>query len=90
MAAGLAIINLPACSVIDTVERFQGGERTAILISATESDRGYLLESGEFLPLGGLLQGHPNSFKERLGNLENSELNHVGRHIPPRPFHLNA
>jgi superfamily I DNA and/or RNA helicase len=40
---------LPARSAIDTVERFQGGERTVILISATESDRGYLLESGEFL-----------------------------------------
>ncbi len=33
----------------DTVERFQGGERTAILISATESDREYLLTAGEFL-----------------------------------------
>ena len=40
---------LPARSAIDTVERFQGGERTVILISATESDRGYLLEAGEFL-----------------------------------------
>ncbi len=36
-------------SAIDTVERFQGGERTVILVSATESDRAYLLESGEFL-----------------------------------------
>jgi superfamily I DNA and/or RNA helicase len=36
-------------SAIDTVERFQGGERTVILVSATESDQAYLLESGEFL-----------------------------------------
>jgi superfamily I DNA and/or RNA helicase len=36
-------------SAIDTVERFQGGERTVILVSATESDRAYLLESGDFL-----------------------------------------
>jgi superfamily I DNA and/or RNA helicase len=36
-------------SAIDTVERFQGGERTVILVSATESDRGYLLASSEFL-----------------------------------------
>ena len=36
-------------SAIDTVERFQGGERTLILVSATESDRAYLLASCEFL-----------------------------------------
>ena len=36
-------------SAVDTVERFQGGERTAIMVSATESDRGYLLAAGEFL-----------------------------------------
>ncbi len=36
-------------SAIDTVERFQGGERTVILVSATESDREYLLASSEFL-----------------------------------------
>jgi hypothetical protein len=40
---------LPARSAIDTVERFQGGERTVILVSATESDPGYLLLAGEFL-----------------------------------------
>jgi superfamily I DNA and/or RNA helicase len=31
------------------VERFQGGERTVIMVSATESDRAYLLASGTFL-----------------------------------------
>src|SRR5690349_515116 len=36
-------------SAIDTVERFQGGERTAILVSATESDRDYLRAAGDFL-----------------------------------------
>jgi hypothetical protein len=40
---------LAARSAIDTVERFQGGERTVVLVSATESDRGYLLASSEFL-----------------------------------------
>ena len=40
---------LPARSAIDTVERFQGGERTVILVSATESDPSYLLLAGEFL-----------------------------------------
>ena len=40
---------LPVRSAIDTVERFQGGERTVILVSATESDRAYLLASSEFL-----------------------------------------
>jgi hypothetical protein len=40
---------LPKRSAIDTVERFQGGERTVVLVSATESDRGYLLASSEFL-----------------------------------------
>ena len=36
-------------SAVDTVERFQGGERTAILVSATESDPDYLRSTGEFL-----------------------------------------
>jgi hypothetical protein len=40
---------LPVRSAIDTVERFQGGERTVVLVSATESDRAYLLASCEFL-----------------------------------------
>jgi len=44
-----AITGLPAKSAIDTVERFQGGERTVILVSATESDRAYLLASSQFL-----------------------------------------
>ncbi len=38
-----------SAAAVDTVERFQGGERTAILVSATESDPGYLLAAGEFL-----------------------------------------
>jgi SNF2 family DNA or RNA helicase len=36
-------------SAVDTVERFQGDERDAILVSATESDHEYLLTSGDFL-----------------------------------------
>src|SRR5262249_36303328 len=44
-----ATTGMPVRSAIDTVERFQGGERTVILVSATESDRAYLLEMGEFL-----------------------------------------
>jgi hypothetical protein len=36
-------------SAIDAVERFQGGERSVILVSATGSDRGYLLTSSDFL-----------------------------------------
>jgi hypothetical protein len=44
-----AATGLPARSAIDTVERFQGGERTVVLVSATESDRAYLLASSQFL-----------------------------------------
>jgi superfamily I DNA and/or RNA helicase len=36
-------------SAVDTVERFQGDERTVILIGATESDPDYLLATGDFL-----------------------------------------
>ncbi|PZS10902.1 MAG: DNA helicase, partial [Chloroflexi bacterium] len=36
-------------SAVDTVERFQGDERDAIMVSATESDRDYLLLSSDFL-----------------------------------------
>ncbi|HWK79703.1 MAG TPA: ATP-binding protein, partial [Thermomicrobiales bacterium] len=36
-------------SAVDTVERFQGDERTVIVIGTTESDRGYLLANGDFL-----------------------------------------
>ena len=44
-----ATSGLPVRSAIDTVERFQGGERILILVSATESDRAYLLASCQFL-----------------------------------------
>jgi superfamily I DNA and/or RNA helicase len=44
-----AATGLPARSAIDTVEQFQGGERTVIMASATESDRAYLLASSTFL-----------------------------------------
>jgi hypothetical protein len=44
---------LPVRSAIDTVERFQGGERTVIMVSATESDRAYLLASSTFSTLAG-------------------------------------
>jgi superfamily I DNA and/or RNA helicase len=44
-----AATGMTARSAIDTVERFQGGERTVILVSATESDRAYLLASAGFL-----------------------------------------
>jgi superfamily I DNA and/or RNA helicase len=44
-----ATTGLPSRSAIDTVERFQGGERSLILVSATESDPSYLLASSGFL-----------------------------------------
>jgi hypothetical protein len=34
---------------VDTVERFQGGEREVIIVSATESDPAYLRVAGDFL-----------------------------------------
>ncbi len=43
-ATGLIMV-----SAVDTVERFQGGERTVVLVSATESDRDYLRATGDFL-----------------------------------------
>jgi hypothetical protein len=36
-------------SAVDTVERFQGGEREVILIGVTESDPEYLQSAGKFL-----------------------------------------
>ncbi len=36
-------------STIDTVERYQGGERDVILVGVTESDPAYIKASGEFL-----------------------------------------
>jgi hypothetical protein len=44
LATGLITV-----SAVDTVERFQGGERTVVLVSATESDREYLRATGDFL-----------------------------------------
>jgi len=36
-------------SAVDTVERFQGDEREAIVVSTTESDRQYVLTTSDFL-----------------------------------------
>ena len=36
-------------SAVDTVERFQGAERTAIVVGATESDPIYILANSTFL-----------------------------------------
>src|SRR5947209_5208484 len=44
-----AVSGLPSRSAVDTVERFQDGDRTVMLVSATESERAYFLASSEFL-----------------------------------------
>ncbi|MDQ3702350.1 MAG: Upf1 family helicase, partial [Chloroflexota bacterium] len=40
---------LAAADAIDTVERFQGGERDVIVVSATASDPDYILSEADFL-----------------------------------------
>ncbi|NBO92481.1 MAG: DNA helicase [Planctomycetia bacterium] len=49
LAVSDAETGLSIQSAVDTVERFQGGERKVVMVSATESDRGYLLASAGFL-----------------------------------------
>jgi len=44
-----AVTGAVIASSVDTVERFQGSEGTVIVVSATESDRMYLLASSAFL-----------------------------------------
>jgi superfamily I DNA and/or RNA helicase len=44
-----AVTGDPVAKAVNTVERYQGDERSVILISSTESDREYLLVSGKFL-----------------------------------------
>jgi uncharacterized protein len=39
----------PQAAAVDTVERFQGGERDLMVLSMTASDRGYISQISEFL-----------------------------------------
>lgn len=40
---------VPDAAAVDTVERFQGGERDLMILSMTASDRGYISQISEFL-----------------------------------------